>query len=122
MVMTCPQTSAEVRDVLFGEGRGAELLRPGQVWADMTTGDPGETREMAARLAEKRVQMIDAPVSGGPHGANAGTIGTAPTRTRRPWSNCSSATPASRSPQRPSARFTFSVMAGLEPWAFSPRT
>ncbi len=29
---------------------------------------------MAARLAEKGVQMIDAPVSGGPHGANAGTI------------------------------------------------
>jgi 3-hydroxyisobutyrate dehydrogenase len=63
-----------VRDVLFGEGRVAEVLRPGQVWADMTTGDPGETREMAARLAEKGVHMIDAPVSGGPHGANAGTI------------------------------------------------
>jgi len=29
---------------------------------------------MAARLAEKGVQMIDAPVSGGPHGANTGTI------------------------------------------------
>jgi 3-hydroxyisobutyrate dehydrogenase len=40
----------------------------------MTTGDPGETREMAARLAERAVQMIDAPVSGGPHGANAGTL------------------------------------------------
>ncbi len=72
--MTCLPTSAEVRDVLFGEGRVAEVLRPGQIFADMTTGDPGETREMAARLAEKGVQMIDAPVSGGPHGANAGTI------------------------------------------------
>ena len=40
----------------------------------MTTGDPGETREMAKRLAEKGVVMIDAPVSGGPLGANAGTI------------------------------------------------
>jgi 3-hydroxyisobutyrate dehydrogenase len=74
MVMTCLPTSAEVRDVLFGEGRVAEVLRPGQIFADMTTGDPGETREMAARLAEKGVHMIDAPVSGGPHGANAGTI------------------------------------------------
>jgi len=63
-----------VRDVLFGEGRVAEVLQPGQIFADMTTGDPGETRDMAARLAEKGVQMIDAPVSGGPHGANAGTI------------------------------------------------
>jgi 3-hydroxyisobutyrate dehydrogenase len=74
MVMTCLPTSAHVRDVLFGEGRVAEVLQPGQLWADMTTGDPGETREMAARLAEQGVQMIDAPVSGGPHGANAGTI------------------------------------------------
>jgi 3-hydroxyisobutyrate dehydrogenase len=49
-------------------------IAPGQIFADMTTGDPGETREMAARLAEKAVQMIDAPVSGGPYGANAGTI------------------------------------------------
>ncbi len=74
LVMTCLPTSAHVRDVLFGEGHVAEALQPGQIWADMTTGDPGETREMAARLAEQGVQMIDAPVSGGPHGANAGTI------------------------------------------------
>jgi 3-hydroxyisobutyrate dehydrogenase-like beta-hydroxyacid dehydrogenase len=74
MVMTCLPSSAEVHDVLFGEGRVAEVLRPGQIFADMTTGDPGETRKMAARLAEKGVAMIDAPVSGGPHGANAGTI------------------------------------------------
>jgi 3-hydroxyisobutyrate dehydrogenase len=74
MVMTCLPTSREVRDLLFGEGRVAEALRPGQIVADMTTGDPNETREMAARLAEKGVAMIDAPVSGGPHSAAAGTI------------------------------------------------
>src|SRR6266478_3198871 len=39
MVMTCLPSSAEVRDVLFGEGRVAEALRPGQIFADMTTGD-----------------------------------------------------------------------------------
>lgn len=74
MVMTCLPTSQHVRDVLFGEGRAAEALQPGQIWADMTTGDPGETRDMAARLKEKGVEMIDAPVSGGPYGADAGTI------------------------------------------------
>jgi 3-hydroxyisobutyrate dehydrogenase len=67
MVMTCLPTSTELRGVLFGEGRGAEALQPGQIWADMTTGDPGETREIAARLAVQGVQMIDAPVSGGSH-------------------------------------------------------
>jgi NAD binding domain of 6-phosphogluconate dehydrogenase len=52
LIMTCLPTSAEVRDVLFGEGRVAEVLQPGQIFADMTTGDPGETRDVAARLAE----------------------------------------------------------------------
>jgi 3-hydroxyisobutyrate dehydrogenase len=72
--MTCLPTSAGVRDVLFGEGRVAEVLQPGQIPADMTTGDPGEPRDMAGHLAEKGMQMIDAPVSGGPQGANAVTI------------------------------------------------
>jgi 3-hydroxyisobutyrate dehydrogenase len=74
MVMTCLPTSQNVRDVLFGEGRAAASLQPGQIWADMTTGDPVETRDMAARLKQQGVDMIDAPVSGGPHGADAGTI------------------------------------------------
>ncbi len=74
LVMTCLPTSKEVREVLFGEGRVAEALEAGKIVADMTTGDPGETREMAARLRERGVTMVDAPVSGGPHGANAGTI------------------------------------------------
>ena len=74
MVMTCLPTSQNVRDVLFGEGRVAEVLQPGQIWADMTTGDPGETRDMAARLKEKGVDFFDAPVSGGIIGADNGTI------------------------------------------------
>jgi 3-hydroxyisobutyrate dehydrogenase len=31
MIMTCLPTSAEVRDVLFGDGRVAEVLQPGQI-------------------------------------------------------------------------------------------
>jgi 3-hydroxyisobutyrate dehydrogenase len=73
-VMTCLPTSNHVEQAIFGEGGLAEGLEPGSFLADMTTGDPVMTREMAARLREKGVTMIDAPVSGGPHGANAGTI------------------------------------------------
>ena len=40
----------------------------------MTTGDPNATREMAKELAKSGITLIDAPVSGGPHGADAGTI------------------------------------------------
>jgi 3-hydroxyisobutyrate dehydrogenase len=78
LVMTCLPTSAEVRSVIFGDatGEGGLLahLKPGSLIADMTTGDPTATRAMAAELAERGIQLIDAPVSGGPHGAEAGTI------------------------------------------------
>jgi 3-hydroxyisobutyrate dehydrogenase len=40
----------------------------------MTTGDPNATRAMAKELAAQGITLIDAPVSGGPHGADAGTI------------------------------------------------
>ena len=53
-IWTIGPVEAIERDVLFGEGRVAEVLRPGHIWADMTTGDPGETREMAARGSPKK--------------------------------------------------------------------
>lgn len=74
IVLTCLPTSAEVREVIFGGGGLLEGLQPGTMVADMTTGDPAQTRAMAQELADKGLQMIDAPVSGGPRGANEGTI------------------------------------------------
>ena len=78
LVMTCLPTSAQVRDVIFGDAKGegglAAHLKPGSVIADMTTGDPTATRAMAAELQARGIHLIDAPVSGGPHGAEAGTI------------------------------------------------
>ena len=78
LVMTCLPTSSQVHDVIFGTEDGgdglAAHLKPGSVIADMTTGDPNATRAMAARLASRGIHLIDAPVSGGPHGAEAGTI------------------------------------------------
>lgn len=74
IVLTCLPTSAEVREVIFGGGGLLEGLQPGAMVADMTTGDPAQTRAMAQDLADTGIQMIDAPVSGGPRGANEGTI------------------------------------------------
>ena len=73
IVLTCLPSSAEVREVVFGGGL-LEGLQPGALVVDMTTGDPAQTRAMARDLAAKGLQMIDAPVSGGPRGANEGTI------------------------------------------------
>lgn len=74
VVMLCLPRSADVRKAIFGPGGLAEGLTPGKIVVDQTSGDPDETRAMAAELAAKGITLIDAPVSGGPAGADAGTI------------------------------------------------
>ena len=74
LVMTCLPTSAEVQEAIFGSDGLAAGLKKGSIIADMTTGDPNATREMADALKSAGITLIDAPVSGGPHGADAGTI------------------------------------------------
>ena len=73
-ICLCLPTSADVRTAIFGDNGLAKGLKRGTIIADMTTGDPLQTKEMAAALAEKGVELIDAPVSGGPDGAVAGTL------------------------------------------------
>lgn len=73
VVLSClPRTSdvAEVAD------RCLPHLRAGTVWVDCTSGEPGASRELAARLADHGVDYLDAPVSGGTDGAEAGTLTT----------------------------------------------
>jgi 3-hydroxyisobutyrate dehydrogenase len=74
VIFVCVPTSAIVRDVVFGPGGLAEGLTPGKIIVDQTTGDPSVTREIAAELHKMDVALVDAPVSGGPRGAVAGTI------------------------------------------------
>ncbi len=74
VIMLCLPTSDQVRDVIFGEDGLAAKAKPGTLIADQTTGDPGATRAMAAELARRGVDLIDAPVSGGVQGAKNGTI------------------------------------------------
>jgi 3-hydroxyisobutyrate dehydrogenase len=75
IVLTCLPTSAQVRAVIFGGNDGLiRGMKPGGLIVDQTSGATAATRAMAAELAPTGVQLIDAPVSGGPLGANAGTI------------------------------------------------
>lgn len=48
--------------------------RPGQVVIDFGTVTPPETRRLAALFAEKGVALLDAPVSGGPGGAQRASL------------------------------------------------
>lgn len=74
VILLCLPSSVQVREVLLGDGGLAQRLKPGTLVVDQSTGEPNATREMARRLADFGVELIDAPVSGGPRGAQAGTI------------------------------------------------
>ena len=49
-------------------------MRPGTVWIDLSTNDLDTARMLAEAAAERGITLIDAPVSGGPEGAAAGTL------------------------------------------------
>jgi 2-hydroxy-3-oxopropionate reductase len=73
ITITMLQDGAAVDSVLFGQG-AAQALQPGSLVVDMSSIQPREARNHAARLAALRVACIDAPVSGGTVGAEAGTL------------------------------------------------
>lgn len=52
----------------------AEAARPGQLFADHSTVSPAASRECAALLFARGADYLDAPVSGGPAGATAGSL------------------------------------------------
>ncbi|WAF87273.1 NAD(P)-dependent oxidoreductase [Metapseudomonas otitidis] len=75
ILMLCLADTAVVREVVFGPGGVVEGARTGQVLVDFSSLEPAATREMAAELERRTgVHWIDAPVSGGTPGAEAGTL------------------------------------------------
>lgn len=73
IVISMLESGPVVEDVLFAQGT-ASALRPGTLFVDMASIKPREARAHAARLAEVGVSHLDAPVSGGTLGAEAGTL------------------------------------------------
>lgn len=74
VILTCVPTPADFREVALGSGGLLAGLAPGKIIIDQTTGIPGETRAFAAALKERGVGLVDAPISGAPQGAVAGTL------------------------------------------------
>ena len=74
VVITMVPDTPDVELVLFGEHGVAETASAGSLVIDMSTIDPLATRTFAERLAERGVAMLDAPVSGGQVGAEAGSL------------------------------------------------
>lgn len=75
IVMLCLADTAAVREVVFGAGGIVEGARLGQLLVDFSSLEPAATREMAAELESRTgMRWVDAPVSGGTPGAEAGSL------------------------------------------------
>lgn len=74
VVITMLPNSPHVKQVVLGPNGVIEAARPGLVVIDMSSIAPLASKEVAAKLAEKGVEMLDAPVSGGEPKAIDGTL------------------------------------------------
>jgi 3-hydroxyisobutyrate dehydrogenase len=74
VVITCLPTSREVEELLGGADGLLAGMANGSLLIDCTSGDPASSRRIAARLAERNIAFIDAPVSGGVVGAASGAL------------------------------------------------
>lgn len=75
VVMLCLADTAAVREVVFGAGGLVESARSGQLLVDFSSLEPAATREMAEELLQRTgMHWLDAPVSGGTAGAEAGSL------------------------------------------------
>ncbi len=75
VVMICVTSTQHVEDAVFGEHGIASAANTGSILVDHSTSIVEDTKSMAARLrAEAGMGWVDAPVSGGPEGAMAGSL------------------------------------------------
>lgn len=74
IVITMLPDSPEVKEVVYGQDGVLEGIKSGAIFVDMSTIAPSTAREVYDSLKEKGVEALDAPVSGGQVGAEAGTL------------------------------------------------
>ncbi len=72
VIITMLPNGPQVREVILGDV--IKDMRPGQIFIDCSSISPVVSKEIAAALAEKGVEMLDAPVSGGEPKAIDGTL------------------------------------------------
>ncbi len=74
IIITMLPNSPHVREVILGKDGLVDGVKPGSVVIDMSSIAPRVSQDVAAELAKKGVEMIDAPVSGGEPKAVDGTL------------------------------------------------
>lgn len=74
IIITCVSDTPDVEAVILGDNGVIHGVKAGSLVVDMSTISPQVTQSIAAKLAEKGVLMLDAPISGGSEGAANGTL------------------------------------------------
>ena len=74
VLLLCVSDDTAVQNVLFGPDGAAERLQPGSIVIDCSTISPKGAQQAAAQLQQISVDYLDAPVTGGTEGAQAGTL------------------------------------------------
>lgn len=74
IVITMMSDGAAVGEVLFGPGGAGPALAEGSLVIDCSSIEPARARDHAERLQAQGVGALDAPVSGGPSGAEAASL------------------------------------------------
>jgi 3-hydroxyisobutyrate dehydrogenase len=74
IIVTMVSDTPDVEEVVLGAEGVIQGALQGAIVIDMSTISPTATRQMAEALDKKGIKMLDAPVSGGPEGANNGTL------------------------------------------------
>ncbi|MEE4199853.1 NAD(P)-dependent oxidoreductase [Erythrobacter sp.] len=74
IVMTCVGEDADLAQVTIGPGGVLEAMEPGALLIDHTTASAAMARKLGESCADAQIDFVDAPVSGGQAGAEAGQL------------------------------------------------
>jgi 2-hydroxy-3-oxopropionate reductase len=74
VIITIVPATADVEDVLLGKHGIIHSAKPGTIVIDMSTISASATQRFAQILEKKKIELLDAPVSGGEKGAIEGTL------------------------------------------------
>lgn len=74
IIITMLPNGPQVQEVMLGADAVASYMHAGQIFVDCSSISPVVSKQIAAKLAEKGIEMLDAPVSGGEPKAIDGTL------------------------------------------------
>jgi 3-hydroxyisobutyrate dehydrogenase len=74
IIVICVSDTPDVEQVILGKRGILEGAKAGSLVIDCSTISPAATQSLAKALAERKVSMLDAPISGGSEGAAQGTL------------------------------------------------